>query len=98
MFFFNFFHLYIIFNNFTTFEFIILNDKTRETEETSYVHYRTDKSRYNVGVWENFKYVLGANPFLWLLPYNTNKRKDIWNNGFNFKLNAQNEYEIIKSV
>lgn len=95
---FNIFHFMIIINNLTTNEFLNYHKNKNQGEIAAYDIDANKLNRYDLGCWQNVKDVLGTNPLLWLIPYNSDKTKNLWNNGFNFKVNIKSEYEIIKSV
>jgi len=93
---FNIFHLIAVFNNVSTNEFLNIN-KIRERGE-GYDKDGRELNKYDLGIMKNIQEILGCNPLLWLIPYDTNNSKSQWNNGYNFKHNIKNEYEIVKSV
>ena len=92
---FNIFHLIAVLNNVTTNEFLNLN-KRKETE--GFDGEGREINKYDLGIWENLKENLGWNPIFWLIPFDTIDCRNQWNNGYNFRHNVKNEYEIIKSV
>ena len=53
------FHLWLISKNYTTIEYCEKNKKKVE---------KFEKSPYSLGVYGNFKQILGDNPFLWFIP------------------------------
>jgi len=95
---FNIFHLMILLNNLTTNEFLNIQKNRENTELIGYDYNKNKINKYDIGYYNNLKEILGSNPFMWLIPYNSNTGKNNWDNGYNFKLNPKSEYEIIKSV
>ena len=93
---FNIFHFIAVLNNMTTNEFLNINKKRERGE--GYDKDGRELNKYDLGIMKNIKENLGLNPILWLIPYDTTNTKSQWNNGYNFKHNIKNEYEIIKSV
>ena len=93
---FNIFHFIAVLNNMTTNEFLNINKKRERGE--GYDKDGRELNKYDLGIMKNIKENLGWNPILWLIPYDTTNTKSQWNNGYNFKHNIKNEYEIIKSV
>jgi palmitoyltransferase ZDHHC2/15/20 len=56
-----FFHLYLLYKNYTTIEFC---------EKKRAKHANFLNSPYSLSPYSNFKQVLGSSPFFWLLPFN----------------------------
>lgn len=95
---FNVFHFMIVINNVTTNEFLNLHKRKENGEVAAYDGDQRRVNKYHIGYLENIKETLGSNPLLWLIPYNNNNGKNMWNNGYNFRVNIKNEFEIVKSV
>jgi predicted PurR-regulated permease PerM len=93
---FNIFHVMAVYNNITTNEFLNINRKKERGE--GYDRDGRQLNKYDLGVLENIKENLGRNPLLWLIPISAIDGSNQWNNGYNFRLNIKNEYEIIKSI
>jgi hypothetical protein len=104
LFIFNIFHLWITLKNFTSHEFInkVVKKKTGKNGECDIENHTPNQmqetSMYDIGLWQNFKQVHGANPLCWLSPIRCNQDNTLWNNGINFKVNRKYEYEIVNSV
>ena len=80
----------------TTIEFLNINKKRKRGD--IYDADGREIKKYDLGVKKNINENIGWNPILWLIPFDNIDHKNQWNNGYNFRLNIKNEYEIIKSV
>lgn len=64
---FMFFHVWLMWNNFSTIEFC----EKKRAKSSNF-----DKSPYSQGAYNNFKENLGSNPLMWFLPFGYEKSKD----------------------
>lgn len=63
---FNMYHLMLVFNNMTTYEYSIYS----KTENESKHYYENKHFKYCLDIVSNIKMVLGENILLWVFPYN----------------------------
>ena len=77
-----FFHLWLIKNQFTTIEFC---------EKRSRDGLFSERSPYDLGIFENYKTILGQNVFLWFFPCN----RDLRGGGLFFAINSETEEKLM---
>lgn len=88
------FHFWIIYQNYTTYEYIIkvvrnrINNKHDQTNEVNH-------SRYNIGGLANFKQVFGNCILLWFLPISLDQEKS---KGLSYEINSIYAYDLVESI
>ncbi len=88
------FHFWIIFQNYTTYEYIIKVVRNR-TSNSNDITNETNLSRYNIGHFENFKQVFGSYMLLWFLPISIDKEIS---QGLTYEINSIYAYDLVESI
>jgi len=88
------FHFWIIFQNYTTYEYIIKVVRNRTNNSNDIIN-ETNLSRYNIGYFENFKQVFGSYMILWFLPISIDKEIS---QGLTYEINSIYAYDLVESI